>query len=79
MSKVIAFVFYTGAHCVSPVESAPQMTIVEQVPCAQPIYATVGNPFKAAQEMNTVSVATTKAVVKKPARKGKKSKRRNRR
>lgn len=79
MSKVIAFVFYTGAHCVSPVESGPQMTIVEQVPCAEPIYATVGNPFKAAQEMNKVSVAATKTAVKKQARKGKKTKRRSRR
>lgn len=79
MSKVIGFVFYAGAHCVSPVVSAPQMTTVERVPCAAPIYAPVANPFKAVQEVNTVSVAAAKPVAKKTPRKGKKSKRRNRR
>lgn len=79
MSKVIGFVFYAGAHCVSPVESAPQMTIVEQVPCAAPIYAPVANPFKAVQQVNTVSVAVAKPAAKKPARKNKKLKRRSRR
>lgn len=71
---LLGIIFFTGAECVSPIRTSGSETFVSQVPCATPIYAPVGNPFKIVQEPNTVSVSLTPPK-KKPLRKKRKSRR----
>lgn len=65
MSQLVAILFYTGAACISPVDSAGNTTTVYRVPCAEPIYAPVGNPYKVAQEQNALPVLPAPKAAKK--------------
>lgn len=56
MTTVIALVILTGAACSSPVEQADRVTVAYQVPCAIVIREPSANPFKVAQQPNSISV-----------------------
>lgn len=66
MTNILAIVILSGASCISPVEQsdALRLTIAGKVPCAVVIREPVANPFKAAQQPNTITPA---AVTKPPA------------
>ena len=68
MSQIIAIVLLAGAACASPLEQQPRATVAHQVPCAIVIREPVGNPFKAVQQRNEVSMPPVKTVARKPAR-----------
>lgn len=56
MTAVLALVILSGAACSSPLEQAARTTVAYQVPCAIVVRAPTGNPFKVAQQSNTVTV-----------------------
>lgn len=66
MSAVVALVILSGAACFSPVEQAPRETVAYQTPCAIVIREQTANPFKIAQQPNTITPAsaTLKATAK---------------
>lgn len=86
MSAVVALVILSGAACASPVEQAHRETVAYQTPCAIVIREQTANPFKIAQQPNTItpasatpkSTAKAKPKFKYPAKK-KKQKRKARR
>lgn len=83
MSKVLAVIMLSGASCVSPVETSDvlRVTMASKVPCAIVIRDPITNPFKVAQEPNTITPAAAKPApaFKYPPKKKAKKKRRARR
>lgn len=82
MTNILAIVILSGASCISPVEQsdALRLTIAGKVPCAVVIREPVGNPFKAAQQPNTITpAAATAPAFKYPPKKKAKKKRKARR
>ena len=76
-AHILAVVIYTGAACVSPLEAAPNATVVGKTPCAEIIRYSSANPYKIVQEPNVVSEAKPRVAAKHaPAKKGKKKRRR---
>ena len=66
MTNILAIVILSGASCISPVEQsdALKVTVVGKVPCAVVIREPVANPFKAAQEPNTITPVAAKPAPK---------------
>jgi hypothetical protein len=64
MTYLMGVILYTGAACVSPLESVGNVTTVEKVPCAEIVRYSSANPFKMVQEPNVVSLGEPKAVPK---------------
>jgi hypothetical protein len=81
VTNILAIVILTGASCVSHVghSEALRVTTASKVPCAVVIRAPVGNPFKAAQQPNTITPAATAPAFKYPPKKKAKKKRKARR
>lgn len=85
MSNILGIVILSGASCISPVEQsdALKMTVVKKVPCAVVIRAPIANPFKAAQQPNTITPAAAKVTdapkLKSPPKKKPRKKRKARR
>lgn len=84
MSQILAIVILSGASCISPVEQsdALKMTLAGKVPCAVVIREPIANPFKAAQQPNTITPAAAKPAPKfkyPPKKKAKKKKSRRKR
>lgn len=79
MSNILAIVILSGASCISPVEQsdALKLTIARKVPCAVVIREPVANPFKAAQETNTITPAAVTPPIKKVAKKKSKTRRKH--
>lgn len=83
MTNILAIVILSGASCVSPIETsdALRVTMASKVPCAVLIREPIANPFKAAQEPNTVTPAAAtpapafKYLPKKKAKKKRRAKR----
>lgn len=61
MSKIVALVVLTGAACGSPLEEGPGTTTVYRVPCAIVFREQTANPFKIAQQPNTITPASAAA------------------
>ena len=59
-AQAVAFIFATGAECVSPSTVADRVTVIEKVQCARPVLSDSANPFKIAQEPNVISAAAAK-------------------
>lgn len=53
--KPIDVVFLFGAACMSPADHVPHGIVLHKTPCAELIFQPVGNPYKAAQEPNTIT------------------------
>lgn len=54
--KPIDVIFLLGAACVSEADHVPHGIVLHKTPCAELVFQPVGNPYKAAQEPNTVTV-----------------------
>jgi hypothetical protein len=83
VNNILAIVILSGASCVSPldVSDALKVTMASKTPCAVVIREPVANPFKAAQQPNTITpAAATKPPAFKypPKKKAKKKKRKKR-
>lgn len=82
MTNILAIVILSGASCISPVEQSDvlKVTVVGKVPCAVVIREPVANPFKAAQQSNTITpaAATKPPTFKYPPKKKSKKKRKKR-
>ena len=55
--KPIDVIFLLGAACVSEADHVPHGIVLHKTPCAELIFQPVGNPYKAAQEPNTITTA----------------------
>lgn len=53
--KLIGVIVLLGAECVSAADHVPNGTVLYKTPCAKLIFQPVGNPYKAAQEPNTIT------------------------
>ena len=62
--KPIDVIFLLGAACVSEADHVPHGIVLHKTPCAELIFQPVGNPYKAAQEPNVISVASVASVPK---------------
>lgn len=84
MTKLIAIVMYTGAACVSPIESTADGTVAYKTPCAEIVQVQSGNPYKIVQQPNVITAAAAKPkaikkAVEKAKRKATKKRRKARR
>ena len=61
--KPIDVVFLFGAACVSPADHVPHGIVLHKTPCAEVIYL-IANPYKAAQEQNTITIPPGKSGTK---------------
>ena len=82
MSQIIAIVLLSGASCVSHIDQsdALKVTLASKTPCAVVIREPIANPFKAAQQSNTITpaAATKPPTFKYPPKKKSKKKRKKR-
>lgn len=67
-AELLGFAIALGSSCISPAETAGASTSLYRVPCATPVYAITGNPFKRLQTPNTISKSITSTRKKRKSR-----------